>query len=215
LKVPRLERVENRDLINKIKDNSISSEDKKYILKGMEHAINNSQEKNLDNQLYKNINNINAHITNQIEQLKQFSSPIGHELATANIVSLSSAYNDLATIVIYNNKIYSNDINNNYPINILEFDNEFNDSVNYIINKPYNEAMLNIAMNNSALYNSDLEINSGNKYNWGGNTVYEVSNSFLSKFAKDKNSFSSKNEFTSNFIANADGASYIMLKQSY
>lgn len=128
---------------------------------------------------------------------------------------MSSAYNDLATIVIYNNKIYSNDINNNYPINILEFDNEFNDSVNYIINKPYNEAMLNIAMNNSALYNSDLEINSGNKYNWGGNTVYEVSNSFLSKFAKDKNSFSSKNEFTSNFIANADGASYIMLKQSY
>ncbi|ORY20038.1 hypothetical protein LY90DRAFT_517132 [Neocallimastix californiae] len=150
-----------------------------------------------------------------LNQLKQFSSPIGHELATANIVSLSSAYNDLATIVIYNNKIYSNDINNNYPINILEFDNEFNDSVNYIINKPYNEAMLNIAMNNSALYNSDLEINSGNKYNWGGNTVYEVSNSFLSKFAKDKNSFSSKNEFTSNFIANADGASYITLKQSY
>lgn len=53
MKVPRLERVENRDLINTIKDNSISSEDKKYILKGMEHAINNSQEKNLDNQLYK------------------------------------------------------------------------------------------------------------------------------------------------------------------
>jgi len=45
LKVPGLERVENANLINTIKDNSVSNEDKMYILKGMEHQINNSPSK--------------------------------------------------------------------------------------------------------------------------------------------------------------------------
>jgi len=215
VKVPGLEPAENVNILDAIKDNSISADDKKFILKGMEHQINNSPSKYLDNKLYKLINNINTHINNQIDELKKFSSHIGHELATLNIVSLSSAYNDLAATAIYNNKIYSNDINNNSPINIIEFDNEFNNRVNFVMNRQFNEAMLTIAKANPSLYNSDIKINSGNKFIWGGNTVYEASNTVLSKFNKDGTSFTSKAEFVSQLINNADDSTYRILQQSY
>jgi len=201
--------------MNTIKDNSISTEDKKYILKGMEHEINNSQNKFLDNQLYKTLNNIHTYINNLIEQLNKFTSPLGYMLDTINIVSLSSAYNNLAATAIYNNKIYNGNMDNSSPINTLEFNSEFNNRVNYIINVYFNNAMINIAKNNPSLYNTDIKINSGNKFSWSGNTVYEVSNNILSKFNNDGTPFTTKSEFNSKLIQNSDSPSYRMLQHSY
>ena len=215
LKVPGLERVENANLINTIKDNSVSNEDKMYILKGMEHQINNSPSKYLYNQLYKIIDNINTHINNQIEQLKKFTFHIGHILETSNIVSLAATYNDLITTAIYNNKIYSNNVNNNSPVNTLEFVNEFNDRVNFVINMQLNKAIINTANNNPSIYNPDVQIISGNEFTWGDNTIYEASNTVLSKFNKDDTSFTSKAEFVTQLINNADGSTYRILQQSY
>ena len=106
-------------------------------------------------------------------------------------------------------------MNNNSPVNTLEFDNEFNDRDNFVINIKLNEAIINTANNNPSIYNPDVQINSGNKFTWGGSTVYEASNTVLSKFNKDGTSFTSKAEFVSQLINNADGSTYRILQQSY
>jgi len=83
--------------------------------------------------------------------------------------------------------------------------------LNSIINTYFNNALVNVSKNNSSLYNSDIKLNSGNKFNWCGNTVYEVSNNILSKFINDGSPFTSKRKFNFNWIQNADSSLYRLL----
>ncbi|OUM58748.1 hypothetical protein PIROE2DRAFT_64209 [Piromyces sp. E2] len=74
LRITELERFENSDIINIINDDTISVENKKYIFKGLENEIKNSEGNTLNIELYNTINSIKEVIEDKAKQIKEFSS---------------------------------------------------------------------------------------------------------------------------------------------
>ncbi|OUM58773.1 hypothetical protein PIROE2DRAFT_15877 [Piromyces sp. E2] len=128
LKVPELERLENLDIINIIKDESISIENKKYIFKGLENNVKNSKEQVLDESLYNIINEMKSFIEDKKEQIKSYDSFKEHEREIINFISLLDDYNNLIDATDSNGLIITQGDTSRNSISKIELENNL---INY------------------------------------------------------------------------------------
>ncbi|ORX53739.1 hypothetical protein BCR36DRAFT_20181 [Piromyces finnis] len=95
LRVPEFERLENTNIIDLIKDDFISSDNKKYIFKGLETSIKKSTEPVLDENLLNIINEIKSLIESKGEQTRLNDVQTQLEQNSINLIYLIGDYNDL------------------------------------------------------------------------------------------------------------------------
>ena len=217
LSVPELEHLENTNIVDIINDDSISSENKKFIFKALENEIKNTNGNTLNTNLYDTVNSIKSIIEDKAKQINELSTHEGQEIFVSNFVGLSSCYNDLIATAICNDKIFSEDTYNDIPISSIEFDNELDNRINYIMNSKVHDAINFIAKENPDKYKiSNIDVG-GTTYNMGGNTIEEMSYEHLSKGIIDKTStdINNKGEAMSFYISDANSESSYSLKSYY
>ncbi|ORX73462.1 hypothetical protein BCR32DRAFT_285622 [Anaeromyces robustus] len=102
LKIPELEhfeRIEDKSIIDIIKDEYIPIENKIYILKGLESDINNLEGERLTEEHINSINEIHEYINLKSNQIKSYELFEGHEMEINNISALLSHYNNLVSAI--------------------------------------------------------------------------------------------------------------------
>jgi len=211
---PDLESLEDKNAIDVIKDNDIPSDSKQLIFKGIESHIKNSNNKYLNKNTYNFVINTKKFIDQQGMKIKELRSYAGNELYILNIVSLSSNYNDLVATAICYDKILSSDINNNIPISTLEFDKELDNRVKYLMTNKMNSVISTTAKSNPKIYNIKSKFTKEDKFNWGDNIVYAISESSLINMFYDKSNINSKSDVLSHLIEDSDVESYDILSYS-
>jgi len=122
-----------------------------FLLK-IKNEIKNINGNTLNTNLYGIINNIKNIIENKTKQINELSTHESQKILISNFVGLSSCYNDLIATAICNDKIFSEDTYNDIPISSIEFDNELNNRINYIMNSKVHDDVNSIAKENPDKY---------------------------------------------------------------
>jgi len=167
LKVPEIERfekLEDKNILDVIKDESISIENKLYVIKGLASDINNLDEKRLTKEHLDSMHKIYEYINSKANQIKNYESFEGREQEVNGFNTLTEYYNDLVTFIYdkYGEE-YSGTIN---KINIGK---ELNDEIaekNNLLNKISVIQYYHTNLNNLKykLYNDDLDSLSYNDF---------------------------------------------------
>jgi len=95
LKFSELEHLENSNIIDIIKDESISIEKKIIYFKGLESKIKNSKGQEVDETLYNTLSEIKSFIKDKTERIKSYDSLAEHEQEIINLVNLVDEHNNL------------------------------------------------------------------------------------------------------------------------
>ena len=122
-----------------------------FLLK-IKNEIKNINGNTLNTNLYDTVNSIKSIIEDKAKQINELSTHEGQEIFVSNFVGLSSCYNDLIATAICNDKIFSEDTYNDIPISSIEFDNELNNRINYIMNSKVHDDVNSIAKENPDKY---------------------------------------------------------------
>jgi len=197
---PDLVALENNDAFNVIKNGNISAESKALVLKGVENNIKSSNNKYINKNTYNFIKNAKQYIDQQGKQITSLKNYKGNELRILNHVYLASNFNDLIATAICHGKIYSEDLNNNIPISTVEFDNELDNRVKYLINVNFNNAISKIAQNNQNKYNINAKFSKDGTVKWNSNTSPILSENSLINMYYDNTNINNKADVYSNLI---------------
>ena len=187
---------------------------KEYIFNGLKLEIINSDPENerLSHRIYTVVHNLDIFIKQESKKINSFTSDIGHERYITDFISLTSDYNNLVAVVIHHGKIYSNKLSISEPIKPVELDNSILQRYNYIINKKLIVAIKEVAKNNPDIYDKDAF---GTTYTWDKSIIKEVTLSDLNNIRKDGKVFSTKVEYMTEIVDNAnDGISTTLLKKN-
>jgi len=136
LRVPEIERfesLEDRNILNIIKDENISMENKLYVIKGLTSDINDLDEKRLTEEHVDSINKIYEYIYSNANRIKNYESFEGHEQEVREFITLNEYYNDLVSFI---NEKYGEEYYG--TINKINIEKELNDQItekNSLLNK--------------------------------------------------------------------------------